>query len=404
MNSMNNMGKFIAEKRRQSGLTQEAFADKLGITPQAVSKWENNVGLPDITLLPSISKVLNVSIDEMFDKKTNKKEASFPEEFKGLKFIFSKGNKACYSLKELELIDDDGNVLFKDGSAASLNDGFIENRGVGEIIIYETDDYFEDSDEEVKNEIEDSLPHFNSISMTMHISCTIGILTSENGEGKIEASGSKKFMKALKYEVKENTLEISTESRFNVNGNEKNNKLNIYVPFESGENLKINVNGSSTCNVVPKFENTKITINGSGCVRGTISNELTAMINGSGDVLFDSVLDKTTVKINGSGDIAIQDASNVEAAINGSGDIAIRNVTKNFSAQIAGAGDVTVGGEVENFYCKIAGSGDIDAKKLTVSSAEIVLDGASDVTIGRIINFSKERISKASTLTVLQRG
>ena len=116
------------------------------------------------------------------------------------------------------------------------------------------------------------------------------------------------------------------------------------------------------------------------------------------------ITDKTTVKINGSGDIAIQDASNVEAAINGSGDIAIRNVTKNFSAQIAGAGDVTVGGEVENFYCKIAGSGDIDAKKLTVSSAEIVLDGASDVTIGRIINFSKERISKASTLTVLQRG
>ncbi len=42
MNNMKDMGKVISEKRKQAGLTQEAFAAQLGITPQAVSKWENN--------------------------------------------------------------------------------------------------------------------------------------------------------------------------------------------------------------------------------------------------------------------------------------------------------------------------------------------------------------------------
>jgi transcriptional regulator with XRE-family HTH domain len=41
---MNKIGKVISLARKKAGLTQESFAAKLGITPQAVSKWENDVG------------------------------------------------------------------------------------------------------------------------------------------------------------------------------------------------------------------------------------------------------------------------------------------------------------------------------------------------------------------------
>ena len=57
----------IKQLRTKANLTQEQLADELGISPQSVSKWENGVSLPDITLLPTISEIFGVSIDELFD-------------------------------------------------------------------------------------------------------------------------------------------------------------------------------------------------------------------------------------------------------------------------------------------------------------------------------------------------
>lgn len=59
------MGKRIAALRKQAGLTQEQLAEQLGVTAQAVSKWENDVSCPDISLLPKISQILGVSTDEL---------------------------------------------------------------------------------------------------------------------------------------------------------------------------------------------------------------------------------------------------------------------------------------------------------------------------------------------------
>lgn len=56
----------IAKLRRKSGLTQEQFANRLGISNQAVSKWENNQSCPDVSLLPVIADVFQKSIDELF--------------------------------------------------------------------------------------------------------------------------------------------------------------------------------------------------------------------------------------------------------------------------------------------------------------------------------------------------
>ena len=61
------MGKKIRQLRFKAGLTQEQLAEKLGIGPQSVSKWENAVAMPDITTLPLLAEIFGVSIDDLFD-------------------------------------------------------------------------------------------------------------------------------------------------------------------------------------------------------------------------------------------------------------------------------------------------------------------------------------------------
>ncbi len=57
------LGRRIQALRRQQGLTQEAFSEMMAVTPQAVSKWENDQSCPDIMALPHLAGSLGVSID-----------------------------------------------------------------------------------------------------------------------------------------------------------------------------------------------------------------------------------------------------------------------------------------------------------------------------------------------------
>lgn len=54
--------------RKKAGLTQEEIAGELGISPQAVSKWENDLSCPDIMLLPRIAQIYNISVDELLNQ------------------------------------------------------------------------------------------------------------------------------------------------------------------------------------------------------------------------------------------------------------------------------------------------------------------------------------------------
>jgi len=60
------IGKNIKTLRQRKNLTQEQVADALGISYQAVSKWETDANTPDIALLPDIAALFNVSIDALF--------------------------------------------------------------------------------------------------------------------------------------------------------------------------------------------------------------------------------------------------------------------------------------------------------------------------------------------------
>ena len=59
------IGKKIAELRRAKGFTQEGLADKLNVSAQAVSKWENDLSCPDILLHPEIASLLGATEDEL---------------------------------------------------------------------------------------------------------------------------------------------------------------------------------------------------------------------------------------------------------------------------------------------------------------------------------------------------
>lgn len=65
---MKTIGETITALRKKRGLTQEAMASAIGLAPQTVSKWENNISLPDITLLPVIADIFDVSVDTLFGR------------------------------------------------------------------------------------------------------------------------------------------------------------------------------------------------------------------------------------------------------------------------------------------------------------------------------------------------
>ena len=60
------MGQIIRRLRKERNLTQEELAEQLGVTFQAVSKWENDTGMPDISQVVPIAHVFGVSTDVLF--------------------------------------------------------------------------------------------------------------------------------------------------------------------------------------------------------------------------------------------------------------------------------------------------------------------------------------------------
>ena len=59
------IGKFIAQRRKERGLTQVLLANQLGITDRAVSKWENGKALPDASLMLPLCQILGINVTEL---------------------------------------------------------------------------------------------------------------------------------------------------------------------------------------------------------------------------------------------------------------------------------------------------------------------------------------------------
>ena len=73
------LGKRIRELRRRDGRTQEDLAEAIGVTSQAVSRWEANGGYPDMEMIPSIANYFGITIDELFGVDMAKNEEEILE-------------------------------------------------------------------------------------------------------------------------------------------------------------------------------------------------------------------------------------------------------------------------------------------------------------------------------------
>lgn len=62
---MGTLGTRITEYRKRNNMTQEQLAEAMGVSPQAVSKWENDISCPDISILLKLSELFQISVDEL---------------------------------------------------------------------------------------------------------------------------------------------------------------------------------------------------------------------------------------------------------------------------------------------------------------------------------------------------
>ena len=69
------IGSRIKELRREQNVTQDGLAEAIGVTPQAISRWESETGYPDIEFLPAIADFFAVSIDELIGYRMSEREA-----------------------------------------------------------------------------------------------------------------------------------------------------------------------------------------------------------------------------------------------------------------------------------------------------------------------------------------
>lgn len=68
---METIGSRISKYRKARGMTQEELAGKLGVSSQAVSKWETDTSCPDISLLPQLCRILGITTDELLTGETS---------------------------------------------------------------------------------------------------------------------------------------------------------------------------------------------------------------------------------------------------------------------------------------------------------------------------------------------
>ena len=67
-------GNMVAVLRKEKGMTQLELAEKMGVTDKAVSKWERDLSFPDVSSIPKLAEVLEVSVDELMQVKAEAKE------------------------------------------------------------------------------------------------------------------------------------------------------------------------------------------------------------------------------------------------------------------------------------------------------------------------------------------
>ena len=108
--SKKTLGMMISSFRKEKGMTQIELAEKMGVTDKAVSKWERDLACPDVSTLPKLAEIFDVSEDELMQCKAesqNEKEKDFTSVIhmimKAVALAMGVGVVVLSILKELEV-------------------------------------------------------------------------------------------------------------------------------------------------------------------------------------------------------------------------------------------------------------------------------------------------------------
>lgn len=427
-------GKRLQTLRKQKNMTQEEMADRIGVTPQAVSKWENDQSYPDITLIPTVATILGKDVNYLFGKKEEEIPMNnpYPDTYEGLPLVLGLNDVACYSNKTVSKMDNTG-IKFTDGSSAELSTRTATNKGVGEIrFLNAANTHLSSQVGNYSTEIstqEYEFDYLNSVDIHVLFNYCELVLSKDN-KTRVRATGEQYMLSRLDVEATHDTLFIRFKNTDDRNYNNHNatekNKIYVELPCETGNRANIAINGMGVFKTALNFHNGSLTINGSGSIKmagfgpglttaaingsGTIeaiaADELEISVNGSGEIDWE-VAKNAKIKINGSGNVTLENVTCLAIGINGSGDVNLNrfNGGGDFSAKINGSGDIHLnGGSCEKFDVEIGGSGDIHANQVTAREATIILRDSGEVTLGRVLEKSTEQIKKNGKITILNRG
>lgn len=112
------IGKFISVSRKNKDLTQEQLAEKLGVSINAVSKWERGLNLPDVSLMKTLCNILDITLNELFaGKKLTNNEIINNSENHIMALMMS--------LKQLKIVEIFTQILIGIGIALAISSGFI---------------------------------------------------------------------------------------------------------------------------------------------------------------------------------------------------------------------------------------------------------------------------------------
>ena len=406
-------------------MTQDDLAQRLGITPQAVSKWENDLAYPDITIIPTLCAIFEVSLDDLFGKtKKDVSELSFPPTFKGVPVVATFANIACYSDKE-PAETGGSTVTFKDGSIAELQQRRIVNKGAGQIYLKSIDDFaggdlYVSSNAKDNEIISVSHEYGEVLSLECSLPCFNCDINSVEGEvSTLQAEGFAGFTELLEfdYDVGKKHLKIDYDQHKyqtkynNIDTNRWDLSKNIIkialaCPADKLDSaiIKINSTGVVHLNIPAKdfsagingsgkilangipFDDAVTSINGSGEICCGDAGKLKTSINGSGVVNFNNAGELSS-SINGSGVMNFNDVGTAKSSINGSG-VFKANDIKDFDTSINGSGAIEIH-ECGSLKIGINGSGALEAEKVT-KSVDISIRGNGDIGLkgGEIETFN----------------
>lgn len=425
MLSMKEFGELISTKRKELGYTQEALANKLEITPQAVSKWENGIGYPDITLFPAIADVFGMSIDELFGREPTVKEASPNEDQKD---DAEEAEEYEYCEAE-EVTEEEVHTRSSNNDKITLDLSFLKN--IGKDIANGLRGLKADVETGVKNSgfnrsvssaegtfVSHTLESFNSIYARLCNACNAKIIESDRFE--VKAWGSKMFIESLSISAEGGKLSVIMRS-YNAH-NESDNNIEIYVDFDKGEMLDLSVSGAVDLEIEPDFEVASIVTSGACDVSASSFDQIVAKISGACDFEMENAYDADFVGsgacdivigdvsnsfravMSGSGDIDSGHLHNAYIQISGSGDADVDEVSGDLTVKLSGSSDVTVQGNADKLVVSLSGSCSFDGSGLTANEADIAASGPCDFEIDRVYGPIKQRIDRLSDVKINDRG